>query len=60
MKAIAERPQRRYRSAAEFAADLRSWLNGERPRAQGFGWVQLMVWHLRHGLRPRRLRRGPS
>ena len=60
MKAIAERANRRYLSAAELAADLRSWLNGERPQASAFGPIQLMAWHLRHGLRPRRLRRGPS
>lgn len=60
MHALAENPDRRYASATEFAADLRAWLNGERPRARSFGPIQLITWHLRHGLRPRRLRKGPS
>jgi eukaryotic-like serine/threonine-protein kinase len=60
LKALAAKPVQRYSSAAEFAADLRSWLNGERIRATSFGPLQLLGWHLRNGLRPRRLRRGPS
>jgi eukaryotic-like serine/threonine-protein kinase len=60
MKALAERVDRRYASAAEFAAELRAWLNGERTRATSFGPLQLLGWHLRNGLRPRRLRRGPA
>lgn len=60
MKSLSANIDRRYASAAEFAADLRSWLNGERPRASAFGPLHLMTWHLRNGLRPRRLRKGPA
>jgi tetratricopeptide (TPR) repeat protein len=40
LQALAKEPGRRYPGAAEFAADLRRWLNGEPVRARPVGWPE--------------------
>ncbi|MFO1076951.1 MAG: bifunctional serine/threonine-protein kinase/formylglycine-generating enzyme family protein [Planctomycetota bacterium] len=51
-KAMAPEPRRRYASAAAFAADLRSVLEGRRPMARAPGpLLRLRRWTRRHPLR---------
>src|SRR5262249_3246548 len=45
LKAIAREPQRRYASAAELAADLRRFLDGEPVRARPLRrWERVLLW----------------
>ena len=41
LKALAKRPDRRYRDCQHLADDLRRWLRGETPRAYHRAWAQL-------------------
>jgi eukaryotic-like serine/threonine-protein kinase len=41
LKALAKRPDRRYRDCQHLADDLRRWLRGETPRAYRRAWAQL-------------------
>jgi eukaryotic-like serine/threonine-protein kinase len=41
LKALAKRPDRRYRDCQHLADDLRRWLHGETPRAYRRAWAQL-------------------
>ena len=41
LKALAKRPDRRYRDCQHLADDLRRWLSGETPRAYCRAWAQL-------------------
>ena len=41
LKALAKRPDRRYKDCQHLAADLRRWLRGETPRAYRRAWAQL-------------------
>jgi tRNA A-37 threonylcarbamoyl transferase component Bud32 len=41
LKALAKRPDRRYRDCQHLADDLRRWLRGETPRAYSRAWAQL-------------------